>query len=280
MAKKKDQDTPTLEVVRAVAEKIARDNGCRLDEITLPALREALSGSDGYLGAHLQSIRIEATRAARFDTSSLPIQLLSGLCEVIERFQKRGEEIGRAAGKITQELFDQICQRNTALEASVDELERKLADVVLEHKAEELDFNTKMQGAQVEIKSLANNVTSMQQSLADATQKLSEAQYDLGAKTARVEELEKIVSAKDQTINTLNERLAETTNKYTSAAEAANSHKQRADLLNWRSDDLNKEKERLQNELTTANNRAAEAEAELKILNKKAPAPGKQDSSK
>lgn len=276
---KSNSDKPTLEVVRAVAEKMARDTARSVREVTVPELHKDLSGSDGYLGAHLQTVKIECARAERFDTNRLPALLVSGLCEVLEMFQKRGEETGRAEGKITQELYEQICQSNDVLVAKVATLEQQLEKMELEHKVEKHDHDTKMQDAQVEILTLTNNYNSTQHSLAETTRQLGDAKHELGVQTGQAKGLEGLVSAKDQMITDLNQRLSEAENKLETAETEASQQKQIAGLLNMRNNDLSTELSNLKNELQTAYQRAADAEAELRVRAVKSAAPSKKKPS-
>jgi len=265
MAKKKNQDAPTLDIVRAVAEKIARDRGCNITEVTGEEIRAITGGSDGYVGAHLQTIKLEHIRADRFDVKQLPVALRSALSESHQAFQQRGEETGRAEGKITQDLFDQICKKNSELEAEVARLEQQLATTELERKTEKLDYDNNLMSIKVEKQSLANHLASAQQSLADASKQLKDLNYELGHTTSQVKGLEDSNSQKDQIIHSLNQQLNERTVMHETISKEASDQKQRADLLSLHNHDLVSVKELLERRVEEATSRAAKAEAELTV---------------
>lgn len=260
---KRDKTSVTIDQVRAAAELVAKKTDRAIEEVTVAQVAEILGeGSDGYLGAHLQTVKLEFVRAKRLDTSSLT-PLLSALRYELDRACNNGLETGRAESRVTQDLFNEICDRNIALEGRAMDLEQQLAASESERKAEKLDRDNDRQ----KIQALTSNIANLQGVVADTSKQLNDANFQLGNKTAQINELETIVSKTDKVIGDLKQSLSDANIRLETAVGEARDHKQRADLLSMRNEDLRGFNADQAAKLDAANKRAATAEAQLAVIN-------------
>ncbi|MDH3807029.1 MAG: hypothetical protein OET55_00075 [Desulfuromonadales bacterium] len=129
MAKTKDNEV-TINQVRAIAEQIVRDRNVTIVEATTRDVKDILKrGSDGYIGAHLQTVKIEYARAKLLEEKDISPHYNAALYDEIKRHTGNAREIALAEAAVTQEMFDEVCELNIELENQLDQDKKELAQI-------------------------------------------------------------------------------------------------------------------------------------------------------
>ena len=259
----------TIDLVRAGSEKVARERGVTVLEVTNKEMKEFLGrGNDGYIGAHLQTVKIEYARSKLLDEKQVSHQVNAAIYDLLKRISDNSREVALTEAEITQQMFDEICERNIEHEEALTYTQKELADLRQEHADVVRDLTTELQSTQAEKSSLNVRLEDEQKRTDKADKGLLTAREELAAITVKLGQVENEQNGLQNMLEERSTRLQEFERELSQSRDAVAKTEQRADLLTLRNEDLTQESDKLKKKLEALAERAAKAEAEVKILQK------------
>jgi len=263
----------TIEQVRdAAAKAVLLNKKGDIEDVSAQDIADVLRrGSDGYIGAHLQTVKREVLMARYYDTIALSAQFKAALVDETNRITDSTKEYVLKDSGMTQALFDEICTLNAGLNEELADLKEKHQRLSQGHDVALTAHKDGMAAAAVEIERLTARCTDAEQAKLEAVGRLNEVQTGLGVMTERAKNLDATLGEKEAEAKELRHLLRTAEEGRTKAGDRANRAEALNQSLQWRVESLDGDKSDLQNRLEAAIERAAKAEAELEQLRERTP---------
>jgi len=259
----------TFNLVLATAEKSARDRNVTILEVTNRDVKNILGrGNDGYIGAHLQTVKIQYAQAKLLSEKQVSHQLNAAIYNEIKRFTDNSREVATSEAAVTQQMFDEVCERNIELEEALDSKIRQLSEQLHVHTEQTLHLETEIHTSQIEKTAIEAVHNSNLQSKNQVEITLGEAQGELGALKNQLGQFETQRAEQDAVTRELQEELKLLKQENDTARDSHQKAEQRAELLTWKNEQFMKENEGLKEKLELAIERSAIAEAQLQVVKK------------
>ncbi|MDG5469958.1 hypothetical protein P9J64_16690 [Deltaproteobacteria bacterium IMCC39524] len=264
----KDNDV-TVDQVRAVAEQYARDNQISIFDVTVRIVRDLLKrGSDGYIGAHLQTVKLEAAHAQLFCEKQISQQLMAAIYDELKRYTGNSRKVALSEAAVTQQMFDEICERNTELEAALASEKQQLTEQQHANNEKAHRLESELNTAQMEKNALEARHTDVLESKEKTEQILGDTQIELRALKSQASQFKAQCAEKDAVMKELQEELKRLKREHETAHNSNQKAEQHAELLTWKNNQFMDENKKLEKKLELAIERSANAEAQLKVVKK------------
>jgi chromosome segregation ATPase len=275
----KEEVDITIDLIRASTESIARERRVTVLEVTNKNVKDFLKrGNDGYIGAHLQTVKIEYIRSKLFDEKLVSHQLNAAIYDLNKLCSDNAREVALAEAEITQQMFDEICERNTELEEAVNSKEQQLTEQMHIHTGQIHKLESTLHTTQMEKNTIEVRHTDTLQAKDKAEQMLGDAQVERGAMKSTLVQFESQRVEQEATTKELKEKLEQLEQECDMARDSNQKAQQRADLLTWKNEQFIEENTELKRKLELAIERTANAEAQTKVLKETKPKPLEQTS--
>lgn len=265
------KNSPTLKNVTTVAYGIAKERGISILEVTAKDIIDVMGkGSDGYLSAHLQTLKCEYLASKCFEAKDGCVSVMASVNNLIDDCVKKAEERIRAEAKVTQELFDEVCKKNADLYAELAAREQELVTLRNELATQLQTLNEELIKLRDENQQLRMSRDLAEKGQKDAVAQLHTVQHDLGAAQTKLARAEADCATADREKAALQKSVEQEREERKKAEkEAANSDKL-ADLSEWKRRHAESENAKLKEEVAVLLGREAAALAQLELLKNQA----------
>jgi chromosome segregation ATPase len=265
----KEEVDITIDLIRASTESVARERRVTVLEVTNKNVRDFLKrGNDGYIGAHLQTVKIEYARSKLLDEKQGSHQVNAAIYDLLKLHSDNSREVALAETEITQQMFDEICERNTDLEEALDSKKQQLTEQKHVHTEQVHQLESTLHTTQMEKNAMEVRHTDTLQAKDKAEQMLGDAQVERGAMKSTLVQFESQRVDQKATVTELKEKLERLEQECDSARDSNQKAQQRAELLTWKNEQFIEDNTELNRKLELAIERAANAEAQLKVVKK------------
>jgi len=266
-----DNDEITLQRVQTAAEQVARSLNKPVQEVTNREVKENLKRkNDGYIGAHLQTIKIEHVRAKLLEEKDVSPHYSAAFYDEIKRHADNAREVALAEAEVTKQMFCEICESNNALEESLADKNKEIIELQRDHAEVVQNLSNDLNTSQTEKSALEVRLKDALDRLDKTGQELNDVRADHAVASVELSHVTKERDELQDTSKTQKDRIQEVEKELTQSCDEVRKAEQRAELLNWKNDEILRERDEARQKLDVMTERAATAEAQLKAggLNK------------
>jgi chromosome segregation ATPase len=229
----------TLEQVRAIMEKLARDEECCITQIEIQQTQAILGkGNNGTVGAYVKQVKHEFSKSKEYDRANISMQLKSMLMEEIDRFADNARDNANENLDTIERDNEELRHLNIQVHEANDELQKQIqalqdkTNTDLRIAAEDLaKAQERLASAQENQTTLTTNLESCRSDLKAANEENRRLSKESGRMEAEIEHFSSKATELSERVDKADRDREAALQKSALAEQAAALHKETIDRL-------------------------------------------------